>query len=241
MKYKVGDKVLLRNDLVDGEVYGINSFVNGMLKGQVVTIIEIVHHSGYHIKEGGYFYTDEMIVGLANENTFKKEYLKAGMVIEVKNGGGKTCLAMICDSKSFGLCISGDNTFFTLKDVKDGLTYSDGYSTATITKIYDLPYTAFNAHVISTDNRKLLWELKEEDTKRKENIKKKNEMLKQREQLIKQVNDLETQIDIIEESYKEFMNENFKDDSVYYIPDDFKQQVIIIGRDRISNGYKIRL
>ena len=74
-----------------------------------------------------------------------------------------------------------------------------------------------------------------------ENIKKKNEMLEQREKLIKQVDELETQIDIIEESYKKFMDENFKDDSAYYIPDNFKQQVIVISKNIISDGYKMRL
>lgn len=69
MKYKVGDKVLLRNDLKDGGEYGDWNWIKGMLKGVVVTIIETLSCDTYFIEEDTYrrCYTDEMIVGLAKE------------------------------------------------------------------------------------------------------------------------------------------------------------------------------
>ena len=64
-KYKIRDKVLIRNDLVKGYYYGRNSFVDGMehLMGKVVTIVG--YGADYDIKEDNdeYGWTDEMIVG----------------------------------------------------------------------------------------------------------------------------------------------------------------------------------
>lgn len=63
MKYKIGDKVRVRADLVRGEVYGCESAVDNMvdMRGMTVTI-EDVDESGYGIKEDleGYTWTDEM-------------------------------------------------------------------------------------------------------------------------------------------------------------------------------------
>lgn len=65
MKYKIGDKVLIRNDLVKVYWYGRNTFIDGMehLMGKVVTIVG--YGSDYYIKEDNneYGWTDEMIVG----------------------------------------------------------------------------------------------------------------------------------------------------------------------------------
>lgn len=63
MKYKVGDKVRIREDLVSGENYGVAIAINRMtdMGGSVVTI-ERVGNLGYYIKEDPdeYCWTDEM-------------------------------------------------------------------------------------------------------------------------------------------------------------------------------------
>ena len=73
MKYKVGDKVRVRKDLaekeypMEDEQYG-HVAVSYMceLRGKVVTISNAMR-TGYFIKESGYYWTDEMFEGLANE------------------------------------------------------------------------------------------------------------------------------------------------------------------------------
>lgn len=75
MKYKAGDRVLVRDDLVLHKSYYMdegfeyNNFVTEMipLRGQVVTIKEIMFGQ-YKIEEpcNGCYWTDEMFVGLAD-------------------------------------------------------------------------------------------------------------------------------------------------------------------------------
>ena len=71
-KYKIGDIVRLRSDLVVGKVYGCNDFVDEM-KGYVGHPLEIVdiHNFGYEVEMNGvvrdYDITDEMIEGLWKE------------------------------------------------------------------------------------------------------------------------------------------------------------------------------
>ena len=69
MKYKVGDKVEARSDLVVNEVYGKDAFVSYMSEylGKVVTISSFHFDlkdniTGYHIEDkGGWCFTDEML------------------------------------------------------------------------------------------------------------------------------------------------------------------------------------
>ncbi len=69
LKYKVGDRVVLRNDLKYGISYGDNSWVFGMERAGPVIIrrAEIF----YSIEGGWYFYTDEMIDHEATERLKK--------------------------------------------------------------------------------------------------------------------------------------------------------------------------
>lgn len=62
MKYKVGDKVKVRSDLLVGKNYGEHAFVHDMFKfrGKIVTI-ESVWKQGYRIVEDIYWWTDEML------------------------------------------------------------------------------------------------------------------------------------------------------------------------------------
>lgn len=79
MKYKVGDKVRIRKDLVMGGNYGDSVAVDDMVDmgGNVVTI-ERVGNLGYYIEEDpdGYCCTDEMFEGLVEEELTAEEAIK---------------------------------------------------------------------------------------------------------------------------------------------------------------------
>lgn len=79
MKYKVGDKVRIRKDLVMGGNYGDSVAVDDMVDmgGNVVTI-ERVGNLGYYIEEDpdGYCWTDEMFEGLVEEELTAEEAIK---------------------------------------------------------------------------------------------------------------------------------------------------------------------
>ena len=67
MKYKVGDKVILRSDLIYGEVYGHYSYLSKKqrLKGKTVTIKEVRegYFPNYRIEECNYpYWTNEMFI-----------------------------------------------------------------------------------------------------------------------------------------------------------------------------------
>jgi hypothetical protein len=68
MKYKIGDKVRVREDLEVGKFYNKCYFNSLMakLKGKVVEI-KGVDSESYSIKEDTYYWTDEMFSGLAEE------------------------------------------------------------------------------------------------------------------------------------------------------------------------------
>lgn len=65
MKYKVGDKVKIRKDLIECQQYGKMSFIgSGMVacKGRTAMIDEILDDGRYHINidPEGFIWTDEM-------------------------------------------------------------------------------------------------------------------------------------------------------------------------------------
>ena len=78
MKYKIGDKVLVRPDLEEGKTYGVEVFMYRMLffKGKIVTIEHIDHPNHYRIKEDPdqWHWTDEMFSEKESEEV-KSEYL----------------------------------------------------------------------------------------------------------------------------------------------------------------------
>ena len=78
MKYKIGDKVLVRPDLEEGETYGIEVAMSDMLffRGKIVTIEHVYHPYCYRIKEDPdqWHWTDEMFIGNESEKS-KSEYL----------------------------------------------------------------------------------------------------------------------------------------------------------------------
>ena len=75
-KFKIGDKVRLRNNLEVGEDYGGIIFVSGMedSKGMELTIDDITSLGNYTVKESGYFYSEEMLEKVTDNNDNLFEY-----------------------------------------------------------------------------------------------------------------------------------------------------------------------
>ena len=63
-KYKVGDKVQVKQNLVAGQRYGLDGVVTDMLRmaGKMATIVSVTKYGKYHIAEddGWWVWTDEM-------------------------------------------------------------------------------------------------------------------------------------------------------------------------------------
>ena len=75
--YKPGDKVTIRDDLIDGVYYDGVAFVSEMLryKGKTATI-ESINIVSYSLKEFGYFWNDQMfktILPEENDDTLRAE------------------------------------------------------------------------------------------------------------------------------------------------------------------------
>lgn len=87
----------------------------------------------------------------------RKEDLKTGMVVEIKDFEG-TKLAMVCDTSRYGLCISGENAYFPISHLTDDLKHYDNLTNTYINRVYGLASTPKYASNISTVKRELLWE-----------------------------------------------------------------------------------
>lgn len=76
IKYKIGDKVIIREDLEEGKLYGDYSVNKDMfsLRGKIVTICDIGYNF-YILKEDIYkwCWTDEMFSGKVSEDFSPKE------------------------------------------------------------------------------------------------------------------------------------------------------------------------
>lgn len=72
-RYKVGDRVKIKSNLVVDRHYGCNSFVQAMtpMLGKVATIKSICGSSEYTLQEFGKYWTDEMIEGLEIIDKYK--------------------------------------------------------------------------------------------------------------------------------------------------------------------------
>lgn len=86
MKYKVGDKVRVREDLSIDEKYGSLCVVAEMIKKKIVTIAS-VHDGYYKVVEDNYEWADEMLNGLAEDELTAEE----AIIIKSEMCGNISC------------------------------------------------------------------------------------------------------------------------------------------------------
>ena len=114
MKFKVGDKVRVREDLVIGSCYGKERFVDGMkeYKGQIFTIKKI--YGGFYIFEKNLFnWTDEMLEKVKKEKETQEKTFRE-VITDIKEGEVWECLGIKItkDSDSIQMLGFDKNTIF---------------------------------------------------------------------------------------------------------------------------------
>ena len=98
MKYKIGDKVLVRSDLEEGKIYGDEVVMSDMLffRGKIVTIEHVDHPCCYRIKEDPdqWHWTDEMFIPVTKYNIGDKVLVRKDLIIGTQYGSNTFNLDM---------------------------------------------------------------------------------------------------------------------------------------------------
>ena len=150
-KYKVGDKVKVREDLKVGNKYFMEVdqysvyYTEYMSKfsGKILTISKIdTYEHCYWVEENYHTWTDEMFIGLANQeseadsdsdsttsttetNIFTKADLKTGMIITTRNGEEHVVFLNCSDDEyKKDILILKTNGWESLSCYKDNLLYN---------------------------------------------------------------------------------------------------------------------
>lgn len=137
MKYKVGDKVLIRSDLKYGNDYGETYFNREMEKycGKTLTV-ESVSNVGYTFLDLSYWnWTDEMI---ERKIMFTKADLKTGDMVTYRNGDTRFVLL---NTKDGDILIDKHNRRCSFLDCDDNLIFGNSFSRMDIMAVRRLDTT----------------------------------------------------------------------------------------------------
>jgi hypothetical protein len=153
MKFKVGDKVRVRKDLVVGRMYDDYTFVLDMKKfmDEIVTIVSVCDKYYEIDKDNQYWcWTDEMFE--PNIANFTKANLKDGMVVEYSNGERRMVLGEKLVSDFGCAFLEG------LTDTLEHIQYDD----MTIDKVYKSMSLTLDNY-FKDYNLTLIWERPKEE------------------------------------------------------------------------------
>lgn len=170
MRYKVGDKVVIRNDLVENvyfmdDGYHYTDFVDSMEKYRGKTLIVGKTSTGYHIE--GWHFTDEMInhEATAKLNEVKPvDLLETGMIVEFKNKEVMIVLKGDLKIRWYGtqdICFIDERNFMALTNYSDDLI-CESYEGYTINKIYKKDIRGLVGMFETDQDCELIWERKPE-------------------------------------------------------------------------------
>ena len=116
MKYKIGDKVKIREDLVAGEMYGTLSLFSGKMeeiRGRTYIVNNISNSGNYILDRCGFFISEKMIEGLAEDINKKEKCMKDFKIVDYKvcdNNGVKTVVVKFEDgTDEHAVCCAEDN------------------------------------------------------------------------------------------------------------------------------------
>lgn len=158
-KYKVGDKVLLRDDLEVDHYYDelyFNSTMNE-LKGKILIIrsISSAYCNGfYNVEESPWSFNDEMIAKKVSDTGFAKNDLKVGMVVELRSGNKYLVLEDI-NGNVFG---ANKNLYYSrLCDCNNDLI-SDVGPSMDIMRVFKIKESHSLYNVFDEENLELIWE-----------------------------------------------------------------------------------
>lgn len=87
-KFKVGDVVIVRKDLVPGNMYGYTNFVDSMsyLKGKCVHIKRVIEYDGYRLLEDNkHLWTDEMFEPVVKDPVLRVDGIITDLINDNKS------------------------------------------------------------------------------------------------------------------------------------------------------------
>ena len=151
-KYKVGDKVKVREDLRVDSMHSGCWFILPMKNfiGKTLTI-KTVGPSYYEVTENKFFWGEEMFESLVEStNAFTKADLKDGMIVEFKGGTKGIVL---------GTGIVSENSWVPLSSYRDNLETAATYFN--IVKVFKSVGGAFLSQIFNDKRLELIWEKKE--------------------------------------------------------------------------------